>query len=275
MASTRRHSEKEQQCWRIFLVIFSLLVLGLSIAAICLAQIRNKELFLLLDTYPGSIGLYLGHDLSTGFAAFTIAISIAALVYYVIFARLNNKQKIIQATLCFTFVIISCMTLASGLLVFWQANALNGSDEPKGSRTYQLVWEDSSAWDWMSQTFFFEYGNSWRQLQKQNECCGVRGPHEIGAIRSLWRNNSDIFSVFNRPTECCKVDKLANWKWRCHMGQIDHKEGCFWKVAYMDYIPLAAVDLSISGLTMIMAVVGTHFYVHNFGALCNCFKPCC
>ena len=58
MASTRRHSEKEQQCWRIFLVIFSMLVLGLSIAAICLAQIRNKELFLLLDTYPGSIGLW-------------------------------------------------------------------------------------------------------------------------------------------------------------------------------------------------------------------------
>ena len=98
----------------VFVVAILLSIIG-SIVAIVLANTRNKQLFDLLDTYPGARHLYLGHDLSTGFSAFGIALGIFSLAYYIFYDKFddeekeNNKQPVIQVFLIFAFIVLSIL----------------------------------------------------------------------------------------------------------------------------------------------------------------------
>jgi len=267
--------------FRLALVIAILVSIFAGVAVIFLANTRNDELFKLLDTYPGKRGLYFGHDLATGFSAFAIALGIFSLVYYIFYDKFEdeetNRQPVVQVFLIFAFIVQSVLLLSSGLVVLWSANAQNGMDEYKWADDYPLAWKHSSSWDWMTQTFYYEYDNLWRELMKNNDCCGVRGSHEIPAIRALWNNKSDIFSTFNHGLNgdvfgeslCCRdrivtgVDSESEgeWNYKCVMGEIYHETGCYWKVAWYEFIPLGSILIVMAGLAMFVSVLGSYFHL--------------
>ena len=148
---------------------------------------------------------HFGHDLNTGFAAFTLALSLCCLVYDIM---AKGRHHRIQAIFIFAYILSSGMLCASGLLTLWSTNGGNGRDEHRWSKDYnELAWQHSSAWDWMTQSYYYRYSHKdlWKRLQIDKECCGVRGPHEMGGVRDLWVNRTDIFSTFDFPLECCKV----------------------------------------------------------------------
>ena len=108
-------SSKIKKIRWIFIVSILTIIL-FSIAVIILANHRNKQLYKLLDTYPGDRPLYLGHDLSTGFSAFGIALGIFAIVFYVFYDDFDkseeekgNSQPVIQVFLVFGFIILSVL----------------------------------------------------------------------------------------------------------------------------------------------------------------------
>jgi len=250
--------------WYYGFIITLLTILGLSIAIICVANIRNEQLYNLLNTYPGARSLYLGHDLSTGFAAFALALSLVGLVYS-IFKLGGNKY--IQAGFIFSFGLVSILACVSGIIVLFSANGEIMRDEPKFHEK-GLNWDQSTSWDWMTQTFYYEYesNNFWKQLQSENKCCGVRGAYERGAIRSLWVNHTDLFSVFTNPTDCCKLTD----DYECRLDANIYQEGCYWAVAWYEFIPLGALTLSLSAVSMFLSALQTYFYVFNHRALYRC-----
>ena len=172
--------------------------------------------------------------------------------------------------------------------MLWSANAQNGMDEKKWADDYPLAFKHSSSWDWMTQTFYYEYDNLWRDLMRENKCCGVRGPHEIGAIRALWNNRSDIFSTFNEGLNgavfgenvCCKEREAGtsetDWAFDCVKGKIFYEEGCYWKVAWYEFIPLGSITLVLAGIAMCISILGTHFHImqREFPAFFS-KPPCC
>ena len=145
---------------------------------------------------------HFGHDLNIAFGSFTLALSICCLIYSIKFIGRHHR---IQAIFIFSYIISSAMLCASGLLVLWSTNGGNGKDEHRWYKEHnELVWKHSSAWDWMTQSYYYEYDDLWRELQVEYQCCGVRGSYEMGAVRALWNNKTDIFSTFEFPLECCK-----------------------------------------------------------------------
>jgi len=269
--------------WKITFIISAVVSICFSIAVIIMAAVRNDYLFDLLETYPGALGvdldgdgdndghsLYFGHDLNIAFGSFTLALSICCLIYSIKFIGRHHR---IQAIFIFSYIISSAMLCASGLLVLWSTNGGNGKDEHRWYKEHnELVWKHSSAWDWMTQSYYYEYDDLWRELQVEYQCCGVRGSYEMGAVRALWNNKTDIFSTFEFPLECCKLDTKNNPEnaFKCRKEENINTEGCWDAAVWPEFVPLAIVALVLSCLSIITTVYQTYFYIFNLKPLYHC-----
>lgn len=269
---------KDSRKWKWIIVIGAVITLAFSIAVVCLGAIRNKQLHDLWALRPESLNLrgpYLGHDLSIGFGAFALVLSLFLIIYSFVIGLWKNR--IVQAFFIFAFFIAGILLCASSLVSLWIANRGVYDDEHRlhTSDAFAL-WKHNTAWDWMTQTFYYNYGDEWKALSDKNECCGVRGPYEMGAQRTLWNNQTNLASVFNFPLECCKLDtsKPENL-YKCRNPDNLYQSGCYAKVAYPEYVHLGAVGLTLSCLCIIKAFYLTWFYVYNHKPLWSCFKPCC
>jgi len=272
----------DRKRWKITYIVSAVISVIFSIVVIILGAVRDDALFDLLETYPGALGidfdgdgdedghsLYMGHDLNIAFAAFTLALSICCLIYSIFWLGKNHK---IQAVFIFAYILSSALLCASGLLTLWSTNGGNGSDEHRWIKEHnELIWKHSSAWDWMTQSYYYEYDDLWRNLQREHECCGVRGSYEMGAVRALWNNKTDIFSTFEFPMECCKLDSSdpAN-AFECRKQENINTEGCYDAAVYPEFVPLACIALTLSCLSIVTTVYQTYFYIFNHEPLYNC-----
>merc|ERR1712226_134179 len=258
--------KKRIKRWKTLILIGSIITLILSLTIICLANIRNDQLFKLLDTYPGERHLYLGHDLCTGFSAFMLAVSLVTIIYTIIKFRESKKT---QAIIIFMYIFGAVATSGSAITVYWSTNAGTQADEHQWKNQYNdIKWKHSTAWDWMTQTFYYDYDHLWKNLMKENECCGVRGNYEMGNVRALWNNKTDLYSEFNFPLECCKLDTSKDQNvYDCLKEENQYTTGCYEKVTMPQFIPVASVALALAAFSILKSCYMTYFYIYYHSPL--------
>lgn len=258
---TKADQDENRKKWRGWYIAFCIVIFVLSLWTIILVAAKNSDAHALLSTYNGRRSLYTGHTLSLIFSIISL---IAAIVYVVYFLKVLLSRHV-QGSVIFLFLCLAIGHCGSGLTTLFSTNRGAGHDEKLWNGDYNcLIWEHSSAWDWMTHTFMFDYTKDdlWKNLQKNNNCCGVRGPWEMGIQRALWTNQTDIFSYFNFPYECCSNDvSTEQGKFECLSLNKQYSTGCYQKIVSPEFRWIGGLQMMLFTVEIILVVVMTYYYI--------------